>query len=240
MNLTAKERLILSMDFEEKESALQLLDELKDEIVYCKVGLQLFTKYGIPLLHEIKRRGFRIFLDLKFHDIPNTVASAIKSLDSIEVDLLNIHATCGYDGLKLAKETFQNLHPASKLIAVTVLTSLNDELLHQMGIPVKSEALVLQLCRVSQNAGLDGVVCSAQEVQNIKNTLGEDFLAVCPGIRRATDDLNDQKRIVTPSQAIRNGADWIVVGRPIIKASSPAAEARLIIHEIEKGMQQND
>ena len=140
----------------------------------------------------------------------------------------------------LFRSTFQNLHPASKLIAVTVLTSLNDELLHQMGIPVKSEALVLQLCRVSQNAGLDGVVCSAQEVQNIKNTLGEDFLAVCPGIRRATDDLNDQKRIVTPSQAIRNGADWIVVGRPIIKASSPAAEARLIIHEIEKGMQQND
>lgn len=237
MKLSAKERLILSLDFEEKESALHLLENLKDELVYCKVGLQLFTKYGIALLHEIKKMGFRIFLDLKFHDIPNTVASAIKSLDSIEVDLLNIHATCGFDGLKLAKETLQNLHPASKLIAVTVLTSLNDDALQQMGIPVKSEALVLQLCKVSQNAGLDGVVCSAQEVQNIKNTLGKDFLAVCPGIRRATDDINDQKRIVSPMQAIKNGADWIVVGRPIIKASSPAEEVGLIINEIEKGMQ---
>jgi orotidine-5'-phosphate decarboxylase len=237
MKLSAKERLILSLDFEEKDSALHLLENLKDELVYCKVGLQLFTKYGIALLHEIKKMGFRIFLDLKFHDIPNTVASAIKSLDSIEVDLLNIHATCGYDGLKLAKETLHNLHPASKLIAVTVLTSLNDDALQQMGIPVKSEALVLQLCKVSQSAGLDGVVCSAQEVQNIKNTLGKDFLAVCPGIRRATDDVNDQKRIVTPSQAIKNGADWIVVGRPIIKASSPSTEAKLIINEIEKGMQ---
>lgn len=237
MKLSAKERLILSLDFEDKDSALHLLESLKNELVYCKVGLQLFTKYGIALLHEIKKMGFRIFLDLKFHDIPNTVASAIKSLDSIEVDLLNIHATCGFDGLKLAKETLQNLHPASKLIAVTVLTSLNDDALQQMGIPVKSEALVLQLCKVSQNAGLDGVVCSAQEVQNIKNTLGKDFLAVCPGIRRATDDVNDQKRIVSPMQAIKNGADWIVVGRPIIKASSPSTEAKLIINEIEKGMQ---
>ncbi len=237
MKLSAKERLILSLDFEDKDSALYLLESLKNELVYCKVGLQLFTKYGIALLHEIKKMGFRIFLDLKFHDIPNTVASAIKSLDSIEVDLLNIHATCGFDGLKLAKETLQNLHPASKLIAVTVLTSLNDDALQQMGIPVKSEALVLQLCKVSQNAGLDGVVCSAQEVQNIKNTLGKDFLAVCPGIRRATDDVNDQKRIVSPMQAIKNGADWIVVGRPIIKASSPAEEVGLIINEIEKGMQ---
>ncbi|HOI25143.1 MAG TPA: orotidine-5'-phosphate decarboxylase [Caldisericia bacterium] len=237
MKLSAKERLILSLDFEDKDSALYLLESLKNELVYCKVGLQLFTKYGIALLHEIKKMGFRIFLDLKFHDIPNTVASAIKSLDSIEVDLLNIHATCGFDGLKLAKETLQNLHPASKLIAVTVLTSLNDDALQQMGIPVKSEALVLQLCKVSQNAGLDGVVCSAQEVQNIKNTLGKDFLAVCPGIRRATDDINDQKRIVSPMQAIKNGADWIVVGRPIIKASSPAEEVGLIINEIEKGMQ---
>ena len=237
MKLSAKERLILSLDFEDKDSALYLLESLKNDLVYCKVGLQLFTKYGIALLHEIKKMGFRIFLDLKFHDIPNTVASAIKSLDSIEVDLLNIHATCGFDGLKLAKETLQNLHPASKLIAVTVLTSLNDDALQQMGIPVKSEALVLQLCKVSQNAGLDGVVCSAQEVQNIKNTLGKDFLAVCPGIRRATDDINDQKRIVSPMQAIKNGADWIVVGRPIIKASSPAEEVGLIINEIEKGMQ---
>jgi orotidine-5'-phosphate decarboxylase len=237
MNLTARERLILSLDFEEKQAALDMLDELKSEIVYCKVGLQLFTKYGISLLHEIKDKGFRLFLDLKFHDIPNTVASAIKSLNSIEVDLLNIHAMCGFEGLKLAKETLQNLHPKSKLIAVTVLTSLNNELLSQMGIPVKSEELVLQLCKVTQNAGLDGVVCSAQEVQNIKNTLGKDFLAVCPGIRRATDDVNDQKRIVTPSQAIKSGADWIVVGRPIIKAPSPGTEARLIITEIEKGMQ---
>jgi orotidine-5'-phosphate decarboxylase len=236
MKLSAKERLIISLDFEEKTSAFKLLDELQGEVVYCKVGLQLFTKYGIHLLHEIKEKGFKLFLDLKFHDIPNTVASAIKSLASIEVDLLNIHAMCGHEGLVLAKKTLESLHPCSRLIAVTVLTSLDDEALHAMGIHNTSKALVLDLCRVSQSAGLDGVVCSAQEVAAIKSSLGKEFLAVCPGIRRASDDINDQKRIVSPAEAIQSGADWIVVGRPIIKALSPINEARLIIEEIQKGM----
>ncbi len=236
MKLLPFERLILSLDLNTDTEALSLLENLQGELAFCKVGLQLFTRYGIGLLHKIKKMNFRIFLDLKFHDIPNTVSAAIQSLSEVEIDLLNMHAMCGSEGLAKARDTLSQIHPNAKLFAVTVLTSLNDSMIHDMGIQLTAKDLVMHLCRIAAQSGLDGVVCSAQEASMIKTEQGKSFLTICPGIRRLSDKLDDQQRVTTPSQAMNMGADWIVVGRPILKAISPRQEVIEIIKEIEKGL----
>ncbi len=236
MQLNPRDRLILSLDVDEEQKALSLLEQLSGEVTFCKVGLQLFTRYGLSLLRKINQKGFRIFLDLKFHDIPNTIASAIKSLVDVEIDLLNMHALCGMEGMKRAKEALSIQHPQAKLIAVTVLTSLNTHSVKEMGVGMTASEWVLKLCDIAYQSGLDGVVCSAQETSSIKFMNGHHFLTICPGIRRLTDDIGDQKRVTTPEEAIKNGADWLVVGRPIIQAPDPKDEAISIIREIEKGL----
>jgi orotidine-5'-phosphate decarboxylase len=231
-----KERLIVSLDFEESAQAISLVDLLGDDAIFYKVGLQMYLHYGSPFVNEIKKRGKKIFLDLKLNDIPNTVNSAIKVLASMNVDMLNLHTFIGFTGLKQAKETVMQVMPATKLIGVTVLTSLDDEALRGIGFKNSVKEEVLQLCKLGKSAGIDGVVSSAQEASLIKKECGTDFLTVCPGIRRATDDIGDQSRVVTPEMAIKGGADYLVIGRPIIKASSPKEEVKAILLEIEKGL----
>lgn len=231
-----KERLIVSLDFDDSSKALSFVDLIGEDAIYYKVGLQLYLHYGSHFVAELKKRGKKVFLDLKLNDIPNTVCSAIKVLASMEVDMLNLHTFIGFEGMKQAKETVTLVMPETKLIGVTVLTSLDEGALHEIGFNCSVKEEVLTLCRLGKKAGIDGVVSSAMESTEIKKQIGKDFLTICPGIRRATDDIGDQSRVVTPEQAIRGGADYLVIGRPIIKAISPKEEVVAILKEMEKGL----
>lgn len=232
-----KERLIVSLDFETDSQALALVAELHHEVIFYKIGMQLFYHYGPALVKKIKNQGVKIFLDLKLHDIPNTVVSALQSLKDLDVDFINMHTLAGTEAMAQAKDYLLQQQWNTKLIGVTVLTSLNNEHLRQIGFQHSLTETVIQLCRLAKNAKLDGVVASAQEAASIKEQCGNDFITICPGIRRATDSVNDQKRIVTPAEAIAKSADYIVVGRPIIQAQDPKKEAKLYFEEMEKGIQ---
>lgn len=231
-----KERLIVSLDLETATQAMDLVNLLGEDVLFYKVGLQMFLHYGSQFVLDLKQKNKKIFLDLKLNDIPNTVSSAIKVLSGLHVDMINLHTFIGYDGMKLAAETVMQFMPGTALIGVTVLTSLGDEELQKIGIQFSAKDEVLRLCILGKSAGIHGVVSSAEEAMIIKENCGSDFITVCPGIRRATDVKNDQARIVGPEQAIRNGADYLVIGRPIIKANSPKEEAIAILQEIEKGL----
>jgi orotidine-5'-phosphate decarboxylase len=231
-----KERLIVSLDFDDSSKALSFVDLIGEDAIYYKVGLQMYLHYGSHFVAELKKRGKKIFLDLKLNDIPNTVCSAIKVLANMGVDMINLHTFIGYEGMKQAKELMMEVMPETKLIGVTVLTSLNEEALKEIGFLGTVQEEVLTLCRLGKKAGIDGVVSSAMESTEIKKQCGKDFLTICPGIRRATDDVGDQARVVTPLLAIRGGADYLVIGRPIIKAVSPKEEVVAILKEIEKGL----
>jgi orotidine-5'-phosphate decarboxylase len=228
--------LIISLDFDESSKALSLVDLLGADARFYKIGLQMYLKYGSQIVAELKKRDKKVFLDLKLNDIPNTICSAIQVLCSMDVDMINLHTFIGLIGMKQAKEAVLSCMPATKLIGVTVLTSLNEEALAEIGFQKTVKEEVLTLCRLGKKASLDGVVSSAQEAHYIKKECGQDFLIICPGIRRATDDVGDQSRIVTPLMAIRSGADFLVIGRPIIKATSPKEEVKAILTEIEKGL----
>jgi orotidine-5'-phosphate decarboxylase len=231
-----KERLIVSLDFDDSSKALSFVDLIGDDAIYYKVGLQMYLHYGSHFVAELKKRGKKVFLDLKLNDIPNTVCSAIQVLGNMGVDMINLHTFIGYEGMKQAKETMTMIMPETKLIGVTVLTSLNEEALKEIGFSRTVQEEVLTLCKLGKKAGIDGVVSSAMESAEIKKQCGKDFLTICPGIRRATDDVGDQARVVTPMLAIRAGADYLVIGRPIIKAVSPKEEVVAILKEIEKGL----
>lgn len=234
--MSVKERLIVSLDFEDSKEAFSLVDLLSEDAIFYKIGLQMYLHYGSQFVRDIKKRGKKIFLDLKLNDIPNTVISAIKILTTMEVDMINLHTFIGFEGMKQAKETLIQTMPETKLIGVTVLTSLDNHSLAEIGFTKTVKEEVMQLCQLGQKAGLDGVVSSAQETLEIKKNCGKDFLTVCPGIRRNCDALGDQSRVVGPELAIRGGADYLVIGRPIIKASSPREEVIAILKEIEKGI----
>ncbi|MCK5849144.1 MAG: orotidine-5'-phosphate decarboxylase [Caldisericia bacterium] len=235
--MNAKERLIVSLDFPDIQKAQSLRDLLKDDVLFYKIGLQMFLRYGFQIVNEWKNFGKKVFLDLKLSDIPNTVSSAIRTLSVLEVDMINMHALSGYDCMRMAAETAKEVIPESKLIAVTVLTSFTDKGLQEIGIPHSPAGEVKTLCKIAKKAGLSGVVSSPWEANSVKNICGEDFITVCPGIRRSTDAIGDQARIMTPSKAIKNGADYLVVGRPIIKASDPKEAAISILKEIENAIQ---
>jgi len=234
--IDVKERLIVSLDFETADQAMDLVNLLEDEVKYYKVGLQMFLHYGTHFVNELKQKNKKIFLDLKLNDIPNTVAAAIKVLSTLKVDMINLHSMIGYEAMKLAVETVEANMPGTRVIGVTVLTSLGEEELLKIGIHNSVKEEVLLLCQLGKSAGIHGVVSSAEEARSIKDTCGKDFITVCPGIRRSLDTKDDQVRCVTPKQAIRNGADYLVIGRPIIRANSPKEEAMAILHEIEEGL----
>lgn len=236
MDLNPNNRLIVSLDFAKIEDALNIVDVIKDDVVLYKVGLQMFIKYGFTIINELKKRKLKIFLDLKLNDIPNTVVSAVEAIADYSIDIINMHTLSGFRAMKETKESILKNSPETKLVGVTVLTSLNNDDLRRLGFSLNTSFEAEKLSLLAKEAGLDGVVSSAKEALRVKELCGSNFLTICPGIRRAEDSSDDQQRVSTPLSAIKNGADYIVVGRPIIKAVSPKVEALKIIKEIEKGL----
>jgi len=225
-------RVIVALDYPEAESALALADRLDPATCKLKVGKELFVSAGPQLVGRLVDRGFPVFLDLKFHDIPNTVAQACAAAARLGVWMVNVHASGGMKMMQAAREALAGFDSPPKLIAVTVLTSMGQDDLAQVGIGVEPQEQVIRLAGLAHEAGLDGVVCSAREAQSLRQVLGADFLLVTPGIRPAGASSDDQKRILTPSQALAAGADYLVVGRPITQAADPVAALQRINAEI--------
>jgi orotidine-5'-phosphate decarboxylase len=233
----AEQRVIVALDVPDEQSAIALIDQLP-QVGFWKIGLELFTSTGPKILEVLKSKEKRIFLDLKFHDIPNTVAGACRSAARYGVDLLTIHATCGREALKAATEAAQEgaaqagVKPP-KLIAITLLTSISArQLAFDLKIPLELPEYALEMALLAQEAGLDGAVCSPQEVAQLRETCGDDFLLVCPGVRPSWADNGDQKRSLTPAQAIKAGADYLVIGRPITTATEPELAWKRISEEL--------
>lgn len=237
MAIKADDRLIVALDVHTMADAEQLVQKLGDTVSYYKVGMELFYSVGPDVVRWLSQQGKKVFLDLKLHDIPNTVAGGLCSLMDLGASIVNVHASGGYTMMKTAAE---RLHAAAaergiecpKIIAITVLTSISQEEWNGTGQTRAIEDSVLTLARLTKSAGLDGVVASPREAAAIRQACGPDFLIVTPGVRPAGSDVNDQTRIATPAAAIRNGASHIVVGRPIRMADDPQAAAEAIIAEM--------
>lgn len=219
--------LIIALDFPDGQQALNLVDRLDPADCILKVGNALFTRAGPDFIKVLVQRGYRIFLDLKFHDIPNTVANACSAAAELGVWMVNLHAGGGLRMMQAAREALTSFAQRPLLIAVTVLTSMEDNDLQELGVEISLNEHVLKLAGLAHKAGLDGVVCSALEVPLIKAQCGSRFLTVTPGIRLA-ETQDDQKRVLTPAQALEYGSDFLVVGRPVICADDPAARVKEI------------
>ena len=222
-------KIIVALDYEKESDALALVDQIDPSLCRLKVGKEMFTTLGMNFVKQLHQRNFDVFLDLKYHDIPNTVARAVRSAADLGVWMIDLHAS---GGLRMMEEAKRILEPYGKdaplLIAVTVLTSMEDLDLLQIGINASPMEQVLRLAHLTQRAGLDGVVCSPQEVEILRNACGEEFKLVTPGIRPIGADFGDQRRVMTPTAAIRAGSDYLVIGRPITKADNPAEVLRSI------------
>ena len=225
--------LIVALDFDTATEALDLVDLLDPDTCRVKVGKQLFTREGPAILKALGARGFDVFLDLKFHDIPNTVANACVAAAEQGAWMVNVHASGGSRMMVAARDALAKLSNPPKLIAVTVLTSMAPEDLLETGTPASPMERVLLLAELAQQAGMDGVVCSAQEAQQLRARLGPDFNLVTPGIRLPEDNVGDQRRVLSPSDALAAGANYLVVGRPITAASDPAGALERILSSIE-------
>jgi orotidine-5'-phosphate decarboxylase len=225
--------VIVALDFPGREQALGFLDLFEEEKPYVKIGMELFYREGPEMVREIKKRGHRIFLDLKLHDIPNTVAAAMRSLGELKVDMVNLHAGGGMAMMRQAVEALNALGADKPLvIAVTILTSLSPDAVEQeLLIGRTLPDTVLHYAKNAKEAGLDGVVCSPLEAASVHQALGSGFVTVTPGIRFADGEKGDQQRVTTPEQARQIGSDYIVVGRPITKASDPVSAYRRCIRE---------
>jgi len=235
--MDAKERLIIALDVETRRKALDLMDELKGDVKFFKIGLELFSSCGPDIVREAAKAGSRIFLDLKYHDIPNTVARAAASVTALGAYMLNVHALGGYDMMKKAASAVRdeaaklNIEPP-KIIAVTILTSMDEIALKRIGVSDNMADEVLKLAMLAKEAGLDGVVASPSETSMIRRAIGEDFLIVTPGVRPSWAAAQDQKRIATPGRAVSDGASFIVVGRPVTEAKDRREAARKVLEEI--------
>lgn len=230
-------RICIALDFQNKEEVETFLNRFKDEKLYVKVGMELFYGEGIEMIKMIKEKGHKIFLDLKLHDIPNTVKSAMKQLAKLDVDMINVHASGSIEMMKAAMEGLQEGsvgHQRPLCIAVTCLTSLDQDVLDQeLMIHEPLEKVVLHWAKNAQQAGLDGVVCSPLESKIIHEHLGEEFLTVTPGIRLSSDSVNDQKRVTTPAMARELTSSYIVVGRTITRADDPVAAYREVYRQFQ-------
>jgi orotidine-5'-phosphate decarboxylase len=226
-----RERLIIALDVPSASEAQKLVARIGDAAGIYKVGLQLFIAEGPSIVRDLVSSGRRVFLDLKLHDIPTTVALAVKSAAELRVDMLTIHASGGAAMRRAATEAAAG---RINLLAVTVLTSLNDEDMQEIGVSGRASDQVLRMAALAQSAGCQGIVTSPRESLMVRKALGEGFAIVTPGIRPAGAETNDQQRIATPVQAISNGASHIVVGRPITHAADPAKAAAAIIAEMEQ------
>ena len=225
-------KIIVAMDYAEAKPALELAARLQPSQCRLKVGKELFTATGPQLVEQLMRLGFEVFLDLKFHDIPNTAAQACKAAAALGVWMVNVHALGGRRMLEAAREALQNVENPPKLIAVTVLTSMRQVDLAELGIATAPAEMVLRLARLVRDSGLDGVVCSAQEARQLRVECGEEFCLVTPGIRPAQAGLDDQMRVMTPREALANGPSYLVIGRPITRAVDPSLALQEIVQQI--------
>ncbi|WP_228160588.1 orotidine-5'-phosphate decarboxylase [Marinobacter bohaiensis] len=236
MNETMAElgpRIIVALDFPVQDDALKLVDQLDPGLCRLKVGKEMFTRFGPDFVRRLQERGFEVFLDLKFHDIPNTASAAVAAAADLGVWMVNVHASGGETMMAACRERLEDFgKDRPLLIAVTVLTSMTAADLQGLGIAESPEAHVSRLAAMTYNAGLDGVVCSAQEASVLRSEQGERFRLVTPGIRPTFAAQGDQRRIMTPSDALRAGSDYLVIGRPITQAGNPLEALEEIQAEI--------
>ena len=246
MKTAAKDKLIFALDVDSAARALDLCEALHDVVGMFKIGSQLFTAAGPEIVRQIIARGGRVFLDLKFHDIPNTVAAAGIEATRLGVSIFNMHASGGAEMMRrtaaaVAEIAHQEALAKPKVIAVTLLTSLDQKSLEQIGLSDDPGSLVVRLARSAAACGLDGVVASPQEIRLIRQTVSSpEFLIVTPGIRSSNDAGDDQRRTLTAAEAIKAGADYLVVGRPILNAQDPVGAAGRLVAEIEDALLQLD
>ncbi len=224
--------VIVALDYPRAASALALAQQLSPTECRLKIGKELFTAEGPAVVRAVQDLGFEVFLDLKFHDIPNTVAAAVATAADLGVWMVNVHATGGSRMMRAAKERLQQGRYETRLIAVTVLTSMERSDLAESGVDIEPLEQVKRLARLTAESGLDGVVCSAQEAVMLRELLGTDFLLVTPGIRPVSSETGDQRRVMTPEQAQAAGVSYMVIGRPITQAPDPAAALRAINHSL--------
>ena len=223
-------RIIIPLDME-YTSAVSIADKLDPKICRLKVGNQLFTSSGPKILKTLHDKGFEIFLDLKFHDIPNTVYESVRSAANLGVWMINVHASGGSKMLDASKKALEGFDKPPLLVGVTILTSISEEILTEIGFN-NLDKQVMRLTKLAQRSGLDGVVCAASDASKVKQICGESFLTVTPGIRPKDADLNDQSRTSTPKEAITNGSDFLVIGRPITGSEDPTNALENIYKEV--------
>lgn len=233
MTVRADPPLIVALDFPNEQQALAMAGALDPARCRVKVGKELFTRCGPPIVKRLVHDGFDVFLDLKFHDIPNTVAAACAAAADLGCWMINVHASGGRAMMEAAAERLAHLAESPLLIAVTVLTSMDDTAIRETGFALGAEELVVRLAQLAQSSGMDGVVSSPRELRAIRDACGQEFVTVTPGIRPASADANDQKRIATPAAARAAGASYLVIGRPVTQAADPAAAVEAIITEFE-------
>ena len=231
-SLTGCTKLILALDIEDRNDALDLLKRAGNQLDWVKIGLQMFTKYGPDYVREIADLGKKVFLDLKLHDIPNTVAKAVESVSELPISMLTIHTCGGSEMMQRAVEAQQKHKPDLQLLGVTVLTSMNDEQLAGVGVNDRIPEQISRLAQLAKTSGMSGLVCSPLEVQMLKSQLGPEVKLVTPGVRPIGADAGDQKRIMTPAKAKAAGSDYIVVGRPIYKADDPKQAVASILADL--------
>jgi orotidine-5'-phosphate decarboxylase len=229
---THDSKIIVALDYADATSAINLVNQLNPTLCKLKVGKELFTAAGPQLVEQLVAKNFKVFLDLKFHDIPNTVAKACEAACNLGVWMLNVHASGGLEMMQAAKLAVDKSPNPPLLTAVTVLTSMNKAQLCQIGVEGELEQHVVKLAKLSKQAYLDGVVCSAGETSNLRKELGPDFCLVTPGIRPKNASLDDQKRVASPTEALSMGASYLVIGRPITQAAQPLAALTQIYEEI--------
>jgi orotidine-5'-phosphate decarboxylase len=227
--------LILALDVPTREEAAPILRQLRGHLRWVKIGLQMFTAYGPNYVREVAGMGFDVFLDLKLHDIPNTVAKAVESLAPLPIKMLTLHTAGGGEMMRAARAAQQKHNPDLLLLGVTVLTSMDTAGLNEIGVTATSAAQVARLGKLAADSGLRGLVCSPLEVAMLRQQLPADMQLITPGIRPASEAASDdQKRVMTPADAAKAGSSYIVVGRPILKAPDPAAAARAILAELHQ------
>lgn len=237
-----KEKLIVALDVSTRQEALQLAEQLWDSVGAFKIGMQLYNSEGPDIIRDIQALGGKVFVDLKFHDIPNTVGQTSRVITRREAFMFSIHASGGREMMEKSacavREVSEELGtPKPLVIAITVLTSINQEVFeHEVGIARPIEAQVVNWAKLAKEAGLDGVVASPQEIEAIREACGEDFVIVTPGIRPLWAISNDQKRVMTPKEAVLKGATYLVVGRPITAHQNPGAAAKKIVEEMEEAI----
>lgn len=229
---SARNRLIVALDVPDAASAFALVDRLDGHCRWFKVGLELFVAAGPQIVEKLAARGYSVFLDLKFHDIPNTVAGAVRSAAALGAKLLNVHALGGPAMLAAARGALAGVANPPQLLAVTILTSMDRQQLGAIGIDREPAAQVESLARMGLEAGIRGFVCSSEEVERLRAIGGPEAVLVVPGIRPAGAGVGDQRRIATPADALRRGASYLVVGRPITQAADPAAAAEAVLKEM--------